>query len=145
MKREADLRRQWRHLLTFNLALFLSFSTAAGSDRDRNLTEAEARELATMALRREARTLPKLRLDTDNGYPGRPGFYWFEATAFIPDASPVLGHFAVNQATADVWDPVSCQRLASPDLVNLQRRMRKRIHLSDRDLARLSKTAPCEP
>ncbi len=146
MKREAHLLRQWKRFLAFNFVLFLSFCAATGSDGNRSLTEGEARELATMALPRFARAFPKLRLDAYEGYPGRPGFYWFEATAAVPDnASPVLGHFAVNQTTGDVWDSVSCERLTSPDLTKLQRRMRKRIHLSDRDLSRLSKLAPCEP
>jgi hypothetical protein len=146
MNWEAHLLKQWRQFAAFSLALLLSFSTVVGSDGKRNLTEAEVRELATMALPRFARMFPKLRLDSYGGYPGRPGFYWFDATASVPNnASPVLGHFAVNQTTGDVWDPVACKKLTSPDLTNLQRRMRNRIHLSDQDLRRLSQAAPCEP
>jgi len=144
MKKEAHLHREWRQFLAFNLALFLSVSTTAGSDRTRKLSEDEARELAIMALTPDARKLPDLSLAIEKGF-GAPGFYWFEATAATPNASPVLGHFAVNQSTGDVWDPVWCKKLTSPDLTDLQRQMRKRIHLSDRDLRRLSKEAPCEP
>lgn len=137
--------RHSRAFLVFNLALFLSISAVADSGY-RKLTQAEARQLATMALPRFARELPDLRLDANNGYPGVSGFYWFEATASVPDqTSPILGHFAVNQTTGDVWDPVSCRKVTSPDLRNLQARMRKRIGLADRDLAHLSKLAPCEP
>ena len=129
------------------LAVLLSCAalTVTTSQGRRKLTEAEARELVVMALRPEARALPKLRVDADNAYPDRPGFYWFEATAFVPDASPVLGHFAVNQASGDVWDPVSCRKVSSADLAKLQAELRNRLHLSERDLRRLSKVAPCKP
>lgn len=132
--------------LALNLAIFLSLPTAARSDRSRKLTEAEARKLARLALAPNARTLPNMRFDTFEGYPGRPGFYWFEITASVPDdVSPILGHYAVNQATGDVWEVVGCWKVTSSELTTLQRRIRKTISLSDQDLRRLSKVAPCEP
>lgn len=140
------MRRQWIYLLGLSLLSFLIFSPNIGSVQTRKLTQAEAQELARAALSQNARAFRDIRFDSYSGYPGRLGFYWFEVTGSVPDnASPILGHFAVNQATGDVWNPVSCRKLASPDLVRLQSKMRKRIHLSDRDLDRLSREAPCEP
>jgi hypothetical protein len=144
MTRNTNLRRQWIYLLV--LIPFLIFPATVGSAQTRKLTLREAQELARAALSKNARTFKHIRFDAYNGYPGRLGFYWFEVTGSVPDnASPILGHFAVSQATGDVWNPVSCRKLASLDLENLQRKMRKRIHLSDQDLDRLSGEAPCEP
>lgn len=136
----------YKWFLAFNLAIFLSLPAPAGSDPSRKLTEAEARQLARLALAANARTLPGLRFDSYEGYPGRKGFYWFEITALVPDdVSPILGHYAVNQATGDVWEPVQCRKVTSAELTTLQRSLRKTISLTDRDLRRLSKVAPCEP
>ena len=135
-----------KELLTLALSftLFFNIPHATGSDQTRNLTEAEARQLAIHALPPDARKLPKLRLDVMTGL-GAPGFYWFEATAAVPNGSPVLGHFAVNEATGDVWDPVWCKKISLPDLKPLQRTMRKRIGISGKDVRRLSEVAPCQP
>jgi hypothetical protein len=132
--------------LALNLAILLGLTTVARSDASRKLTEAEARELARLALAPNARTLPNMRFDTFEGYPGRPGFYWFEIAASVPDGvSPILGHYAVNQATGDVWEPVQCRKVTSFELTTLQHRIREVISLTERDLRRLSKVAPCEP
>lgn len=136
---------QW--FLTAHLAIILiAPSVAADSNPSRKLTESEAQEVARLALAPNSRALPNLRFDSYGGYPGRPGFYWFEITGSVPrNTSPVLGHYAVNQATGDVWEPVQCKRVGSPELRGLQRRIRKRIGLSNHDLRELSKMAPCEP
>jgi hypothetical protein len=95
--------RQW--FLLIKLAILLAFSSAVAAS-PRKLTEAEAQKLALLALRPNARKLPGLRFDSYAGFPGRVGFYWFEITAEVPDnASPILGHYAVNEATGDVWEP----------------------------------------
>lgn len=140
------MSKYFRCSLAFTSMIFLSLSAAAGTNQSRKLTLAEARDLARLALAPSARTLPDLRFDPYQGYQGRPGFYWFEITASVPDdVSPILGHYAVNQATGDVWEPVQCKQVTSSDLSALPRRIRKRIALADQDLRRLSKMAPCEP
>lgn len=115
-----------------------------GAEQSRTLTVSEARQLATMALTPSARKLPRLSVDVYKGF-GTPGFSWFEATAASPNASPVLGHFAVNETNGDVWDPVLCKKLSSPDLVKLQKALRRKTHLSKEELERAGKAAPCEP
>jgi hypothetical protein len=128
-----------------SLLVVLFFAAQApGLARTRDLTEAEARELAVKALTPEARGLPRLSLGPDAGL-GTPGFYWFEATADNPNGSPILGHFAVNRATGAVWDPVWCKELKSSEIKRLQAVLRKRIHLGRRELHGLEAKAPCEP
>ena len=126
------------------LVLALLGTRAPGPARMRELTEAEGRELAIMALAPDARKLPKLSADLYGGL-GAPGFYWFEVTAEVSNASPILGHFAVNRATGDVWDPVWCKKLSSPELERLQKTLRQKIRLGDGELRRLSGKVPCEP
>ncbi len=132
-------------LFICGLALLVTLHQGSSRNERREISEAEARGLAKAALRKEVRNLPDLRLDLQRGYPDRPGFYWFEATAFVRDASPVLGHFAVNRRTGDVWDPVGCKKLTSPDLKSAQQSVLKRISMSDRELRRLALIRPCEP
>jgi hypothetical protein len=133
-----------RHRLVFIVVLVLAGGHAIAMARSRDLTESEARELAALALTPTARKLPALTLSLDNPLPrSPPTFYWFEATAAVPNASPILGHYAVNRVTGDVWDPVWCKKLSTPDLRKSQSTMRKRIGLGAKELRRLSSVAPC--
>ncbi len=111
--------------------------------RDFNVTE--GRELAIAALDPSARKLPKLRLDLyqDPRAPA-PDFYQFEITWDNPNGSPMIGHFAVNRATGDVWKLVVCRRMESAGLRRLQRTMRRRISLTPKELRQLETKAPCE-
>ncbi len=126
-------------------ALLLLETQGVVQARTRDLNEAEGRELAITALDPSARRLPKLRLDVyqDPRAPA-PDFYQFEITWDNPNGSPMIGHFAVNRSTGDVWKLVVCRRMDSADLKRLQRSMRKRIGLSPKQLRELGAKAPCE-
>jgi len=54
-----------------------------------------------------------------------PAFYFFQATWPNPKGSPVIGYFAVNPWTGDVWDFGACRRLDSRSLRKLQEEARK--------------------
>jgi hypothetical protein len=59
-----------------------------------------------------------------------PGFYDFEAMDANPTGSPLVGHFAVNEVTGDIWDLGGhCKHLTSPNLRKLQHEIRRRLNL----------------
>lgn len=110
--------------------------------RARDLTAAEGRELVMQALDREAKKLPKLAIDLEDKV---PGFYEFAVTWDNPNGSVIVGFFAVNQGTGDVWRLVVCRTVESPDLRRLQDAIRRKVGLGRRDLIKLRSNAPCEP
>jgi hypothetical protein len=114
--------------------------------RSRDLTLNEAHTLARLTLVPKARNLPTLRFDTATGFGTRPeAFYWFEVTGDLcPDCSPILGHFAVNRATGDVWDAVSCKEYRSPELDRLRKTLERKIGLRHTERRHLN-VAPCTP
>ena len=70
------------------------------------------------------------------------GFYHFDAWNSISH----VGFFDVDARTGDVWSGVICEQLDSPSLVRLQRTIRKRIGMPDKEYKEISKTGPiCEP
>jgi len=69
-------------------------------------------------------------------------FYYFEVLVPNPVASPVVGHFAVNLRTGDVWDPAACEELTRPSLKKLQEGVRKRLGLKGREFARAKSQKP---
>lgn len=102
-----------------------------------------AHRLAISTLSVSARKLPGLRFDAEKS-PHSPKFYWFEITAHTPeDVSPLLGYYAVNRKTGDVWDAVACTRLTSRFVHDTQMRIRRADGGTAFSIA--AKVAPCEP
>jgi len=117
--------------------------TAAG--RARNLTEAEARSLVVVALGKDVSGLPHFGLEL-NGDPSLVDFYVFDATADHPKGgSPVIGQFAVNKATGDVWRMGVCERVHSTPLAKTQRAIRRKVGMTGIEFRRLTTKAPCQP
>jgi hypothetical protein len=113
----------------------------------KEITRDQARELVMKALKAETKftRLPKFGLD-DYSDPYFPGFFFFEATwdnPHHPPASVVLGHYAVNRKTAEVWEAVGCHRLSPPTIKPSQKSLRKAIGLSEQEYQKLSAGAPC--
>jgi hypothetical protein len=126
--------------------LILPGGYAIAQARTRDLNVAEARELVVQALDPSARKLPGLNLDSRQGSK-IPDFDQFEVL-WDPGPNPgsaVVGHFAVNVATGDVWELVLCRKRDSADLRRLQQTIRKRIGLGAEELHKLTGKAPCEP
>ena len=133
-----------RRLNMLTLVLLLFGCRLVAVARTRDLTEKEAKELVALALDPAATTLPNFGLDTYEG-PNAASFYFFEATANLgANKSPIIGHYAVNRSTGDVWEAVVCRRINSDALKNLQEIVRKRIQLSREELRRLGYKSPCE-
>jgi len=58
---------------------------------------------------------PTVRIDPYR-YDYAPEFYAFMARWPNPDGHPLIGYFAVNPWTGDVWDVMGCRRIVSPEL-----------------------------
>ncbi len=113
----------------------------------REVTREEARQLVLKALGGETSftRLPKFGLDYYKD-PYFPGFHFFEATwdnPRRPPASVVLGHYAVNRRTGDVWDVGLCKRLDPRAARVLQRSLRKQIGLRESEYKKFRATEPC--
>jgi hypothetical protein len=135
--------RYWirrRPLITVALALVLQTLVSA---RTRDLTTTEGRELVMEALDPEARKLPGLAIELEDRKVS--GFYEFAVTWDNPNGGVVVGFFAVNQATGEIWKLVVCRTIESPSLRRLQNAVRKKIGLGPGELKKLGGNAPCEP
>jgi hypothetical protein len=125
--------------------LLLTANIGWGQETAAAVSEDLAHTLAASTLTPSARRLPGMRFDREKA--SQPeGFYWFEATANVPDAaSPLLGYFAVNKVTGDVWNPVQCKKLASGAIRRFQDQLRKKAKISATEFRRIAEEAPCQP
>jgi hypothetical protein len=71
-----------------------------------------------------------------------PDFFFFAATWANSSGSPIIGYFAVNPWTGDVWNSAGCEHLSSKRLERLQQDIRKRFHFSSEDYAKLRAKKP---
>ena len=110
------------------------------------LTQEEACDLVYAALHgQKALKLPGFGLDeySDVHF---PRFYGFEGTWDNPSGSVVTDHYAVDSQTGDVWSATVCSEYKSRHLRKLQRLLRKRHGISERDYQRIRVLGPmCDP
>jgi hypothetical protein len=140
------MRRSWSAALIVMVSV-ITFASNRGwaQETEPFITLQEAHNLSVLTLTPRARRFPGMRFDSEKE-PHPPEFYWFEVTANVPDnASPLLGYFAVNRVTGDVWNPVECKRLESPALARLQKQLRKKINIPEIDFRHASESVPCRP
>ena len=123
--------------------LFLEYQLAVHA-RTRDITEDEARKLTIQSLDSKARKLPKLTLENYDKVKDST-FFQFAVTWDNPTGSVMVGFFAVNRVTGDVWKLVVCRRLKSEDLTHLQIMIRKQIELTAHEYHQFHDKAPCEP
>jgi hypothetical protein len=109
------------------------------------VSEETAHALAVSTLTASAQRLSGRRFDREKArHP--EGFYWFEVTANVPDdESPLLGYFAVNKTTGDVWDSAQCRKLTSPAIRHFQEQLLQSGTISEAELHRREKLVPCKP
>jgi hypothetical protein len=105
----------------------------------------EAKKLVAAGLPRQTKHLPKFGLEPF-GDPNCQQFYFFTAYwAGAPKGSMVIGNYAVDKITADVWNaPAACVELDSPELRKLQAQVRSRIALSEAEYRRVKRRCPLE-
>jgi len=109
----------------------------------RKLTVDEASELVQTALEEGGATnLPGFGVETEPPNHDYPNFYFFEAMWHNPGKSAVIGNYAVDSRTGDVWNAVVCKEMKSAALRAKQKKIRKRIGLSDEEYGRIKKPGP---
>ena len=121
----------------------LALSIAQCANRPRNVSADQAKNLLLEALPLKTRHLPKFGLDGGLA-PDRPRFYFFSATwAGFPNGSAVIGNYAVDASTGDVFSTtVECEEISTPSLRKLQAEIRKRIGLSDSEYHKIKSKGP---
>jgi hypothetical protein len=105
----------------------------------------EAKKLVNAGLPPRTRHLPKFGLEEGRD-PNCPQFYFFTAYwAGAPNGSMVIGNYAVDKLTADVWNaPAACDELNSPELRKLQAQVRSRMGLTDTGYRNTKRRCPLE-
>jgi hypothetical protein len=118
-------------------------STSFGSDHSIDARKAEGlvREaLIALNLNGPAVKIERMRYDY------APEFYAFMASWPNPGGSSLLGYYAVNPWTGDVWDTIACKRVTSASLHQEQEAIWKRSGLLAEAEATLHEKSPgCSP
>jgi len=119
--------------------------SGAAQLRKSSVSLEEAKKLVAAGLPARTKHLPKFGLE-EYGDPNCPQFYFFTAYwAGAPNGSMVIGNYAVDKMTADVWNaPAACVELNSPELRKLQWQVRSRIGLSKAEYGSVKRRCPLE-
>lgn len=122
------------------LPLFLLVAAAAPANRadQRKITVRQARDLVYEAVKGNNKGAEIDRIEN----PYDREFYYFEVIVPNAVASPVVGHFAVNPWTGDVWNPALCERVAVPALKKLQKNIHRRSGLNRGEYLKAEKKKP---
>jgi hypothetical protein len=100
--------------------------------RPSGLTADQAKQVLLVVLKHQHYKMSNPAMWIDGPWQGeekgtlfRPGYYDFGLVFNNPNgaASNVLGHFAVNTLTGDVWESESCKRFNFPALSGIQKRI----------------------
>ncbi|MGA8133561.1 MAG: hypothetical protein WCA48_05320 [Pseudomonas gingeri] len=107
-------------------------SLNAKNIRPSGLTADQAKQVLLVVLKHQRYKMSNPDMWIDGPWQGeekgtlfRPGYYDFGLVFNNPKgaASNVLGHFAVNILTGDVWETESCERFSSATLSGIQKRI----------------------
>ena len=113
------------------LIVLVSLTPLAGAQQPTNgLSLNDAKRLVIAGLSSNEKHLPGFSLEH---FPEQDSeqFYFFTAAWDNPKGSVVAGNYAVDKATADVWNSVmACEKLSTPALRELQSQLRSRIGLT---------------
>ena len=117
------------------IAVFVLFSfalthLAVAQQPTNGLSLNDAKQLVMAGLPPAQKHLPGFSLE-HFAKPDSAQFYFFTAAWDNPGGSVVAGNYAVDKATADVWNSVmACEELSTPALRELQSQVRSRIGLT---------------
>jgi hypothetical protein len=133
-------------LLASALVFFLGpLNSALAAERQITTTETNALVQAAFdVVWPKATKLPGFGFEREvKRNPYYPRFRFFDGTwAGTPEGSVVIGFVALDPLTADVWNGTVCEELRSPQVAAIQRKIRRRIGLSDRQYRRLKAPGP---
>src|SRR5580658_7679600 len=113
--------RAWMNapLAAFVIAVGVAFAQEKPVSRQQKITVEQGRELIYILLKPAGCTTAKCTVtQSENSY--FPQFYFFYGTWPNPVGSPHLGTWAVDPATADVWDANACAEYKTTALAKLQ-------------------------
>src|SRR6185369_14677891 len=109
------------------------------------VTAEMAANLVHAALKGEgagATELPGFRLELMNK-PVDARFYYFEASWSNPQpAGVVIGHYAVDPFTGDVWNGIVCSEITSRSLRKVQRKVRHSLGITEERYRKLRRQGP---
>jgi hypothetical protein len=72
-----------------------------------------------------------------------PTFYFFEATwNNTKGGSNIIGHYAVDPPTGDVWSGIVCDEITSPTIRRLQRRIQSHLGITPGTYQKLRRPWP---
>jgi len=111
-----------------------------------SLSIAQEKQLVRAAIPAKLKRLPAFEIDGGHD-PSSPRFDFFEAIwAGLPNGSVVIGNYAVDPATGDVFDAVSsCNELSTSALRELQVRIRVKLGLTNSSYHKIKTKGPlCE-
>jgi hypothetical protein len=135
-----------RSIVSAGLILFV-LSAGGAADLER-LTGGEAEFLVNLAVDHQIEHLKKKGRFSLDQYQFEPDqrFYSFEALGVWSrePGSAVIGHYAVNRTTAEVWNRDSCELITFPALEDAQEQLRRRHNISVRGYEKLRyRDKPC--
>jgi hypothetical protein len=119
---------------------------AVAQQATRGLSLSEAKQLVMAGLPPTQKHLPGFSLEH---FPEQDSadFYFFTAAWGNPNpkGSVVAGNYAVDKATADVWNSVmACEELSTPALRELQSQVRSRIGLTPPEYRKRKRGCPLD-
>jgi hypothetical protein len=127
-------------------SLLLSFSVAFGGDKAYPMLAPEDGRALAMAVLTEsgADKLSSFSLETEkDSAKVYDGFYLFGAMwAGEPEGSVIIGYYAVDKRTGDVWEATACNEYSFPALKRLQDAVRRRAGMGESDYRRLRRKGP---
>jgi hypothetical protein len=131
------------------LGILLMQRVAQADNLNMPMTVKEAKAMALAVLPSKTKKLPGFSLELDDSEKqGVPKYYVFMAVwAGAPGGSAVIGFYAVDPGTGDVWDANvwSTDALSTPLLRQLQSRFRRHIGLTAAGYQRIRRGCPlCE-
>jgi len=132
-------------LLASFLSTTLSVCSALAQQPTPHVSADQARQLVAKAIEPEGATkLPHFGLEEipDTKF---PAFLFLQGLWDNPTGSPVVGSYAVDRSTGDVWSAVVCREYKTRGLGSLQRKIRRSIGLSDSGYRRIKKAGPMCP
>ena len=105
----------------------------------------DAKKLVLAALPSKTKQSSKFELEGGDD-PAYPHFYVYQALwAGTPNGSVVVGIYAVDKETADVWNaPAACVEMSTPALHRLKTKIRLGIGLSPAEYRKKKRRCPLE-
>ncbi len=130
-------------ILITELLLLVSVPAQQAPAKRPHLAIEQAKRLVISALEENRATkLQKFNLELMKNSLD-PTFYFFEATwSNAKGGSNIIGHYAVDPQTGDVWSGIVCDKITSPSLRRLQRSIQSRLGITPSTYRKLRRPGP---